>query len=257
MNRRFSSRRPQKGYALAELILTLGIGTIIAASVWGVYAERRVANRATKHADAIQSLFHQSDKVYALSIEFVTVDGSGTEVPLSLDRLAAATSADIPVEVQPSASGYVNYWGGTWNVGTASTNGGSVLDLVTVETTNIPQDECIIILQQVSPFVYDTYVNGNLVGLERTEGNTVARNSLNFTQALPLCQDSNTMRFRKLKELNLSALRKTQPFSGSLTPQERGDVAGDRHYQQAYLPNYNRVRDALAARETAQQALDP
>ena len=142
-------------------------------------------------------------------------------------------------------------------MGTASTNGGSVLDLVTVETTNIPQDECVIILQQVSPFVYDTYVNGNLVGLERTEGNTVARNSLNFTQALPLCQASNTMRFRKLKELNLSALRKNQPFSGGLTPQERGDVAGDRHYQQAYLPNYNRIRDALAARETAQQALDP
>lgn len=256
MIRRSRAPRPQKGYALAELILTLGIGTIIAASVWSVFSERREADRATRHAEAINSLLFQADRAYALSIEFATEPTPGNKLPISLDRLVAAASADIPVQIESSPSGFVNYWGGTWSVNAESTNGGGVLDLVVLETTQVPRNECTIILQQVSPYVYDSYVNGRLVGLERTEGNTVARNSLNYSQALPLCMSSNTMRFRKLKDLNLSTLRKYQPFSGSLTAQERGDAPGDRHYQQAYLPNYNRVRAALSARETAQQALD-
>lgn len=252
MTRRFA--KSQKGYTLTELILTLGIGAIIASAVWRVYAERRVMDRASRHAEAIQGLFRAADRTYAQSIEYATVDNAGAKVNVSLDRLAAAMSGDVPKEVVPLASGYSNYWGGTWVVSTASTASG-IADLAVVETTLVPQAECRVILQQVSPFVYDTYVNGRLVGLQMTSGTTVARNSLNYAQALPLCSASNTMRFRKLKELELSELRQIQPFSGPLTPAERGDIPATRHYQQAYLPHYNRVRDALAARETAQQAL--
>lgn len=251
-------RRASQGYALVELILTLGIGAVIAAAVWSVYAERRVLIRGTEHAQAIKLLQAKADEAYALSIEFESDDGSGTGTTeaLTLARLANASNGELPREVIPSGTLYTHYWGGTWAMSAESASGGAYMDLQVLEMTAVPQGECRIILQQVAPLMYDTHVNGDLVGLELAPGSTIARNSLNYAQSMPLCVATNTMRFRKLKELNVSDLRRSQPVYGPLTPEERGEVDGGRHYQEAFLPHYDRMQAAMAARETAQQALD-
>ena len=65
---------------------------------------------------------------------------------------------------------------------------------------------------------------------------------------------NNTMRFRKLKDIDLTELRRRKPVYGGLTPEERGDAPSDR-YRQDYLTHYNRIQAAMAARENAQLGL--
>lgn len=250
-------RRREKGLALVELIITLGIGSLIALSVWVAFADRKVISTGATHAFAVTDLMDMADRSYASSIGFST--GTGTAaLPVSLDRLAASAQNDLPAGVSVSGAAYENNFGGGWTVTAESTNGGATLDLVRVETTNIPRGQCRVMLQQVSPYVYDTRVNGNLVGLERTAGNSTltTRNSLNFTQALPLCQATNTMSFRRMKSIRLTDLRRIQPFPSTLTEEEQG-LRPSFSYQESYQYHYDRVQAALATRESEQAALSP
>lgn len=248
--------RRQKGLALVELIITLGIGSLIAIAVWAVYAERRVISTGTTQAFAVTDLMDAADRAYASSVGFATDEGGSQ--PISMDRLAAAIQNDLPAGVYVSGASYVNTFGGTWTVTAESTNGGTTLDLVRVQTTNVPRGQCQVMLQQVAPFIYDTRVNGSLVGLERTAGNSTltTRNSLNFAQALPLCQASNTMQFRRMKSMRLTDLRRIKPFPSALTDEERG-LSPSFSYRENYQFHYTRVQNALAAREAAQAALSP
>lgn len=247
-------RPRQAGYALIELILVLGIGTFMAGAVWSVYAERRTVMRAAAHAQAVLALLDSADQVYSLSIEFATEDASGDKTSVSLDSLAASASGELPAVVGTTESGYGNVWDGFWVVTAGSSDGGTTLDMMEVQLTQVPEAECRLILPQVSPFIYDTNVNGQLVSLENAPGNTVARSTLNYAQALPLCAKVNTMTFRRLKTLDLSNLRRMKPYAGPLTPEEQG-TAPSRHYRQAFLPHYTRIQNALADREAAQAAL--
>ncbi len=254
---RSSLVRRQKGLALVELIITLGIGSLIALSVWVAYADRRVISNGTTQAFAVTDLMDLADRSYSSSIGFAIGSGS-TAQPLSLDRLAVAANNELPSGVAVAGGSYVNNFGGPWSMAAESTNGGTTLDLVAVETSGIPRGECQVMLQQVAPFIYDTTVNGNLVGLERTAGNSelTTRNSLNFGQALPLCQASNTMKFRRLKSIRLTDLRRVRPLPSTLTDEEQG-LNPSFSYQENYLFHYNRVQAALNARESAQAAISP
>ena len=247
----------EKGLALVELIITLGIGALIATSVWVAFAERRVISTGSTQAFAVTDLMDLADRSYASSIGFST-GGSGASQSISLDQLAASAQNDLPAGVSVAGGGDVNDFGGAWTVTAESTNGGTTLDLVRIQATNIPRGQCRVMLQQVSPFIYDTRVNGTLVGLERTAGNSTltTRNSLNFAQALPLCQATNTMQFRRMKAMKLTDLRRIQPFPSTLTPEERG-LQPSFSYQENYQFHYDRVQAALSAREAAQAALSP
>ena len=243
-----------RGYSLIELILTLGIGSIIAMAVWSVFGERQVLVRATKQAQAVHSIFYQADRAYASSIEFTVGDGAGGVLPLNLERLSVAARGDLPAELIGDPGDFTNEWGGRWTLSTGSATG-AFQDLAILETDQVPQSECRMMLQQVSPFIYDTYVNGSLVGLQLNEADSLYRNSLNFTQALPLCQGgNNTLRFRKIKDINLTELRRRRPFYGDLTEEERGDAVSER-YKQDYLTHFNRIQAAMTSRENAQLAL--
>lgn len=255
----------QSGYTLLELLMTMGIGVIIASSIWSAYASHKVITDADGQSSTVRALFKSADSAYALSIEFATTDTTGTRNPISLDQVVAATSGELPQGLSSSVSGgvatYSNLWGGAVSMTAESSDGGATLDLLKIETKGIPESQCRRMLENLSPFVYDTRVNGSLVKLDLDPGADVNhRTNLNFKQAYPLCVASNTMDFRRLKELNLSALRRIKPYTQTLTPEEQGlgpACPSQDHciYDQAFLPNYTRLQAALAAREAAQQGI--
>lgn len=246
--------RKQAGFALAELIITLGIGVLITAGVWAAYSERRAIAKGTSQGMVAESLMDIADTQYAFNIGFVS--DVGTAQPLSLDRLVAAAGGEVPRGIFEVGGAYQNTWGGAWVVQAESTDGGTTLDLVVVETTQVPPAECQVMVNQLAPFIYDTRVNGDLVRLEPAEGAPAGvRTTVDFN-ALALCDEpANTLRMRRLKALDLSTLRRIRPYPDGLTDEEQGIGLNDR-YRISFASQHARIEAALDAREQAQVALD-
>lgn len=254
-------RSRNKGFMLVELIMTLGIGAIIAVSVWAVYSERQVLTRGTETGLAVEQLIFQADASYTSSIEY-TQGGN----PITMQALSFSMDNELPRGVEREGATYVNRFGGTWSLGTASSISTTLQDILVVTATDIPRSECQVIMSHVAPFVYETYVNGTLVHLHpMTPADGDSRNSVNLEQAMPLCQGaSNTMVFHHLKDLKLPDLRRYHPYADDLTDEERGIVptpCDPPHcvpwrYQETYLDHYNRLHAAWDARESAQSAMD-
>lgn len=248
--------RKRQGYALIELIITLGIAAIIAVSVWQVYGERQMITRGTTTSLAVESLIFNADTAYASQIGFATISGASS-TPINMPRLADAIDNDLPRGVDRAGATFINPFGGTWALGAAQTNPSGPMDLLTITITQVPRGECQVVLGNVAPFVYDTRVNGTLVHLQPlTPADAPLRNSVSLTQGMPLCEAQNTMVFRHLKRLELPDLRRMYPYGREgLTDEERG-LSPSWRYQESFLEHYNRLEAAASARETAQSAMD-
>lgn len=255
--------KKNSGFTLVEMMLALGIGMVILMAVWLKFSSFRESNDVILQGDALVTLFSQGNSTYSDSIEFIN-DVTGTAIPVSLDRLMAATSGSLPDPIVNgmSPAGFTNIWGGLWRV-SAESSTGAVQDLMVVELTNVPRQACRSLLIQVSSQMYDTTVNTQLVSLlpeSATTGDNsfVWRNTLNFDQAFVTCNASvNNMKFRQLKELNLSTLRRVQPNPTTLTAEEDGTIPSSSRYRYNYQEQFNRIRTAMQSREDAQVALAP
>ena len=244
------------GFSLVELLLTLSISLLISVGVWAVYAQQQAEARGAALGFTAQALLDNADTVYGAAIEFADSPALGRPA-LSMERLSLAADGQLPSGVEAGAGDFFNLWGGSWRMGADSSDGGTTLDLGWVETTGVPQTECVIAVERLAPQVYDTTVNGQLVGLELAPDSVDLRPSVDFAQALPLCGAENTLRFRRLKALDLSTLRRVRPYAGALTAEERGEAPTSDRYRQAFLPNQLRIQRAMAVREGAQRALAP
>lgn len=273
MNTAHSLPKRQQGYSLIEVIFAIGIGLAITAAVWEAYSDQRVVSRTTNQGKTVVDLFEQLNWVYSNNISFQTqplfdplIAGQsnpppGTSAnalvsqPASMDQLVAANNGALPEGIQLNNGEYQNIWGGTWDVDVGSTDGGLTNDLLAVSINGVPGTECSLLIQQLAPSMYDTTVNNTLVGLTPARTNIdPGRQTVDFEQAFPLCNDDepNTIVFRRLKEIQLSDLRRIKPLTGTLTNEERGETTANRHHRISYLSQFNRVQNALNARETAQ-----
>ena len=250
------SARKSQGYALIELIITLGIGAIMAVTVWQIYGERQAISRGTTTSLAVESLIHSADAAYASEIDFVARSGV-MAVPATMVDLANAVDNDLPRGVERSGSTFLNQFGGTWTLGTARSVPAGPMDLLTLTVTEVPRAECQVVLGNIAPFVHDTRVNGTLVHLvPMTPADAPNRNSVDLAQGMPLCVGRNTMVFRHLKHINLPDLRRMYPYGhGGLTEEEQG-LSPSWRYSESFLEHYNRLQAAANAREAAQVALD-
>ena len=246
------TRLRQSGFSLIELLLALGIGVLVMAAVYAAYDGRRTdAEVAVLDAD-LDALVQKADMAYASSGQYAVIAGSA--VPVNAQRLNDVAGG-LPSAFIPDASmssGYRTFWGGQATVGAASTNGGVTLDLLTVTLAGIPSTACLDLVGRMAPRMYDTRVNGTLVGLTpaRTSANQ-GRFSIRVEQAAPLCSgDSNTVLFRHLKPLDYNAFR-SHPAGKNFEP----GVDAQSDEATAIQANYTRVEAALAARETAQLAI--
>lgn len=242
----------QSGFSLLELMLALGIGVLLMAAIYAGYNSRRSEAEISVMDADMDSLIYKANMAYAGSFQFATT--GGTTVPVSAQRLNDAAGG-LPSAFIPDAtsiSGYRHFWGAPAIIGAASTDGGVTLDLLTVQLNDIAPDECIDLVGRLAPRMYDTFVDGNLVGL--TPARTAAsqgRFNIRVEQVAPLCaQDQNDILFRFLKPLNYSMFRSlpvTPTFTPGSTPQSDEQTAIQAHF--------TRVEAAMTARETAQVAL--
>ena len=253
------SKRNQLGFTLIEFILGLVISMIVVATVLAVGISQRQDQEAVETEFAVTSLKAQAQNAYSQSMGFMTADGTPitTQDLFSYGQIFPRGVVNTaPPGTVPTDSQITNDWGGTIAVSADNSVptspapcGGAArppYDLLRITLTKVPAKACSQMVGTLAPQSYDTYVNGSLVALDPAPSSAgPGRSSVRYSQAAPLCNhDQNTLVFRSLKPLALYTLRSYPPTT-NLTPSESACT----------LPEYNRVQNAMAAREAAQAAL--
>lgn len=234
-----------RGFALLELLMALGIGVLMMAAVWAVFGQREQDLRVQKAFDAIEQLVTVADTGYASSEGYWVTTASGVQA-ITLQRLHALI-VELPDSIiHQGGTTYTNPWGGNWTVGSASTASGN-RDLMVITLTDLPVQSCITLVSRMAPRMFDTRVNSSLVGLTpaRTQ-NAAGRDRVRTDQLIGLCEDGdNTVAFRRLKPVDYTMLR-SQPMNPNTLS------AWDTTH---YLPAFQRIEQAMTAREAAQVAI--
>lgn len=243
-----SPTRTARGFTLVEFILALLVGMLVIIGVLALYYERTQILNGQRTVTAIQTLQETANNGYPNSSGFTTqADGAGTVA--SMGELLTISGGVLPEGVVESDGTYKNRWGGGFSVSVESTDGvpGVHNDLLVIELNAIPPGPCAAMVGKLAAAMYDTTVNGALVGLapEATVEAT-NRNEVRYDQMMPLCTagESNTIRFRALKEFHYASLR-AHPFMNTFNATEAALIQ----------PHYARIEAALANREAEQVAL--
>ena len=246
------SRPAQFGFSLVELLLALGIGVLVMAVAFMAYDTRRSDAEVNVLDADIDALIYKANMAYSNSNQYVQTAGSPDPITAQglNDAVGGLPNAFIPDSGVPS--GFSHFWGGEVVLGAASSNGGAILDLFTITLFSIPPEVCIDLVGRLAPRMYDTQVDGGLVGLQpaRTAARQ-GRNAIRVEQVAPLCAgNENDIVFRYLKPLNYSMFR-SLPVTPSFTS---GETPGSDE-ETAILGNFNRIEAAINAREAAQIVL--
>ena len=247
-----NSARRQSGFSLVELLLALGIGVLVMAAAFAAYDTRRSDAEVNVLDADIDALVYKANMAYSNSNQYVQTTGSAA--PITAQRLNDAAGG-LPNAFIPDASvtsGFSHFWGGEASIGADSSDGGVTRDLLTLTLADIEPEVCIDLVGRIAPRMYDTLVDGTLVGMgpARTAARQ-GRNAIRVDQVVPLCAgDQNDIVFRYLKPLDYSIFR-SPPVSSSFTPGETND--SDEAI--AIVGNFNRIEAAMDDREAAQVAL--
>lgn len=242
------SPRHQTGFSLIELLLALGVGVLVMAAAFAAYSGRRSDAEVNVLDADINALIYKANMAYLNNNEYM----QGTAL-ITGQRLVDAVGP-LPNAFIPDAgmtSGFRHFWGGQATISAASTDGGATRDLLTITLADVNADVCIDLVGRLAPRMYDTRVDGNLVGMrpERTALRQ-GRSDIRVEQVAPLCDGNNQLVFRYLKPLDYTRFR-SLPVTASFTP---GETPGSDE-EIAIADNFARIEAALAARETAQLAL--
>lgn len=219
------------------------------AAAFAAYNTRRSDAEVNVIDADIDSLIYKANMAYANTHQYM----QGT-TPISAQWLNGAVNG-LPnafIVDGSVASGYRHFWGGQFAVGAASTDGGITQDLLTITLSDINPDVCIDLVGRLAPRMYDTRVNGSVVGLQPARTPLAqGRNHIRVEQAVSLCGNGNSqVLFRYLKPLDYSIFR-SLPVTTTFTPGNTPDSDAET----AIVANYNRIEAALNARETAQLAI--
>lgn len=232
---RFSPRRSrrQAGFSLLEVILVLGIAAAIVAAILMVYGKYQDTARANMDVDDVRSLFSAADSYYKNQSSYTGV---------SMAVLNTANALPGRLENQPT---YTNVWGGTFNMGSASSVSGSG-DLLVLTSDGLPMVACERLIAVLAPEMYDTSVNGSVVPLAPAKDlNGWERYYTDQARATSLCSgNNNILVFRQLKAPVMWAYR-MPPYANSMQPGEAALVNAEA----------TRYQNAMNAREAVQVGL--
>ena len=240
----------QSGFSLIELLLALAIGVIVMSGVYAAYQGKVDDAQVTVLAAGIDTLIYKANMAYSSNADYTSGSPAVAITAQTLNDTAGGLPSAFIVN-SVASSGFNNYWGGNATLSVSSTNGGSVNDLLVITLDQIPSSVCTEIVALIAPRMYDTNVNNALVGLmpARTSA-ALGRNSIRVGQVVPLCINAtNVLTFRYLKPVNYSLFR-SLPATETFLP---GPVGADQNT--AITANFNRIENAMNARETAQTAI--
>lgn len=242
----FSSRA--RGFALIELLLVLGVGVVMMIAVWATFAQRNQDLKVSQSFDTIEQLGLLADSAYSTSPGYWLNGPMGAE-PVTLQKLQSVIDELPETIIDQGGGNYTNPWAGAWTVGAANSVAGTN-DLLVMTMAGLPTQACITLVSRMAPRQYDTRVNGTLVGLTPARTTTAnGRSAVRGGQLIPLCQQNqNTVIFRRMKPVDYTLLRDQPMNPNTLT-------TGTGSETERYLPVFQRVEQAMAAREAAQVAL--
>jgi hypothetical protein len=236
------------GFALIELLLVLGVGVLIISLVWSTYASRNEDVKVVRTLDGLNRLVDIADSSYSTTAGYSRVVGATTQYATVADLHASAK--ELPDSILDLGAGaYSNLWGGTWTASVENSTG-TAADLLALTVTQLPSYACLQLVGFASPKMYDTTINGTLVGLSPARTTAVlGRSEIRVPTTVSLCAAAtNTIKFRHFKPVDYTMLR-NHPFGQTLDPNPASVE------NTVYVPTYNRVEAAITAREAAQVAL--
>lgn len=250
------SLRRSAGFTLIEFLVALVLGMLVVAVGLGIGYQHAQDAQVQELQTAVFSVVDQANNTYATNIGYQASDGTTPTMPslFALDnRFPYGIVNQTSGQTTPTTAQVGTNWG-AFTVGVESTSMaatpacqvapvGAANDLLTMTITQLPDKACAGLMTGVAPSMYDTYVNGSLVAL--VANGAGSRQGVNQAKAGPLCTGgNNTVKFRFLKPLRFGDLR-NQPMTTTMTAQEQACV----------VPQYTRIQNAMAARESAQNAL--
>lgn len=228
------SSHSQKGLSLLELMLVLLGFAMILVLIFVQNISRQEHTQSLQAADAINNVFNDLQDIVTNQVDFTGI---------SMTTVAKMNNLPVMLGKGPS---YHTPWGGDFSLAPSSSSVGSN-DLAAITLTGVPKSQCQQIATIVSPTIYDTTVNGSVVPLGPPPTTQMpGRANVDFNKLQALCNNSNTMVFRQLKNLNPTLY-----------------VHGDDTQRYALNPAMNPIlgaqmanrRAAIQARETVQSGL--
>ena len=224
--------KQQQGLSLIELLLVLAAFAVMLTLIFVGNKWRTVHTQSLEAEDSIVALFKSAQNVMSNQINFTN---------LSMSTISGLR--DFP-SVLGSGSTYHMPWGGSVTIGPSSSPA-DTNDLVAITMTNVPIGQCQQIATVISPKIYDTTINGQVVALTPPPTTEMpGRANVDFSKLQADCTDSNTMVFRQLKNLDPSLFVEFDDINRNVFT-----------LNTALAAQLARRRAAIQARETVQAGL--
>lgn len=248
--------RSVRAFTLLELMMTAVIGMLIMASVYYVYSATNRDATAREAASLVSFLNNTADQATAASSSYTITNAAGASNPIGVGDVINAFAnlqGNVPIGSDDTGAAIISPYGQAVTISVTS-SAGTANDLFTIDMPNVPKNACLQVMERVlgATSVYDMYVNGALVPLDPpptkdASGNVVAPGRINVRMdlAAPMCVGAayDTIRFRKIKDINFTTLRRQQ-LGSTLSATEAAFID----------PLYARTTAAMTAREAAQAA---
>jgi len=236
--RHLKAKKSSQGVSLVELSLVLLGFALITVLIFINQRSRQAHTEAIQASEAIKTIFKDSQNMLINQVNFQ-----------GLDMGVVSNAHNLPSAIGQGPNFHMP-WGGSLTLA-SSTSTIATDDLAALTLTAVPQQQCQEIATTVSPFLYDTTINGQVVAL--TPGPTTqmpGRANVDFDKLKAQCQATNTMVFRQIKELDLSLFVHPDDQNRDVfNPAQNGATA-----TQLQQLKTNRIL-ALQKRETVQAGL--
>lgn len=230
-NNKSTSALLQKGASLLEVLLVLAAFAVLIVLILVGNSWRQAHTQSVQAEDAITAVFGGLQDIVINQKDFA-----------GISMTTVANMRNLPVMLGAGPI-YKTPWGGVFSLARSSSPA-DTNDLAAITLTLVPRTQCQDIATSLSPFLYDTKVNGKVVALGPPPTTQMpGRANVIFSKLQLSCKDSNTMIFRQMKSLNASLFVKPEDVDASVLTDPVLVTQRAKRFQ------------ALQSRETIQSAL--
>lgn len=190
----FKMKKNIKGYTLLELMLVLGVITLLVIAIYTAYAKKATSEAVKNQTAYLSSLTNSINEAFIASK--VDVTSTATEGYSKLTNTSAISANLVPTSLVNGASTIKNIFGGNITLSsTTITNVTGTLPAYSISLTNIPSAACTLL----TTTDYANSMQEVWVGTVRVK--TAGTSQTNISTATTACAaaTSSTVEFRNFK----------------------------------------------------------